>query len=206
MKKRFILFMILFYSIIITPAAYSLDDDILKKNDGFMIVFWDSDSGDIEEIKDLTYPQFIEKIKPLDIVTDGYILKYYWNEQLLEIAQKRYRDDTGTWNIGSSSSFFTIVLNKKIIYYGISRTIQPSFKQKYDDSDYPAITRFSKLSEDTTILALTPKFSPFNTLKDFDEKEQKRILNKEVLKYFEKKGKIFRGKKDLNEILGYEYE
>lgn len=203
MKFELILFMILTYLIIITVEVYPFSDDTYKNNDGFIIVFWDTDSGNIEEITDLTYPQFIKKVKPKEILTEDLILKYFWDEQLLEFDLKKYRNGANSGIIGSSSSFFTIVLNKVIIYHGISRTVIPSFRVKYDDSDYPAITNFPKNEKGTTILAFTPKFSPFDTFKDFDEKEQKKILNQEVLKYFEEKGKIIRGKMNLNEILKY---
>lgn len=205
MKIGQFIFVGIIYSIIITPAVYLLADEAFNKPDGFMILFWNTDSGDIDEgIKNLTYTQLMEKFKPLDMLTDKYILKYYWDEQLLEIDQERYRNETGIWIIGSSSRFFTIVLNGKIMYHGISRTILPSFKQKYDDSNYPAITILAKKTNDTTILALKPKLNPFTTFKEFDKKKQKRILNQEVLEYFEKEGKIVRGKNDLNVILGYQ--
>lgn len=203
MKIDLMLFIIIIYAILITPSVYSFADDTFDNSDGFMILFWDS--GELDEIKNLTYPQLIEKIKPREILTEDYILKYYWDEQLLEFDLEKYRNGADSGIIGINCSFFTIVLNKRIIYHGISRMIIPSVMMKGDDSGYPAITNFPKKNKKTTILALTPSFTPFDTLKDFNVKEQKKILNTEVLKYFEKKGKIIRGKKDLNEILGYKY-
>ena len=82
--------------------------------------------------------------------------------------------------------------------------LRTSIIEKYDDSNYPAIIEIPKKTEDTTILVLQPHFGPLDSLQYFSKKNQQKILNQKVLKYFEKSGKIIRGKKNLNKILGYE--
>lgn len=202
MKYYSTLKMITILIIIIAPTVSSFAEETTNSSDGFRILFWEYDSGELDKgITDLTYSQLMQKLKPLDILTEDMINKYYWDEQVLEINLEKYRSDPSKWIIGTSSLFFTIVLNKDIIYHGISRIMEPEFKQKYDDSDYPALIRKMTNKENIILIALKPKYEPPPALLNYyDEKEQNKILNKKVLEYFKKQGKIVRGKIDFNAI------
>ena len=202
MKYYSTLKMITILIIIIAPTVSSFAKETINSSDGFRILFWDYESGKLDkEITDLTYLQLMKKLKPLDILTEDMINKYYWDEQVLEINLEKYRNDTGHWIIGESSGFFTIVLNNDVLYHGISRIIEPEFKQKYDDSDYPALIHNMTNKENIILIALKPKYEPAPALFNYyDEKEQNKILIKKVLEYFKKQGKIVRGKIDFKAI------
>jgi hypothetical protein len=227
MKINQILFIAFLFVFFITPSTYSLEnnDNESNESEGYRIIFWGTNlkrnPNILEDIKGLTYTQFIanKKIKIASVLPDNFIIKYYWDEQLLEIDHSSWRKYCDEKGMGWYDFFFTIVLNNKIIYHGIDRTFYPSrwpeqireTMWKYDESNYPAIKAVNIKNEDanTKILVLKPRFypNPFDgTLRDYDEKEQKKILNEEILKYFEKSGKIIRGKKDIQKILGHEKE
>ena len=170
------------------------------KSAGFRILFWRG-VKDMKDIKDLTYKQLLSKYRPFEVLSDDYILKYYWDEQVLEIDRKK--GGSLGWIVGSASQYFSIVLNDMIIYHGISRTILFNWERKDDYSNYPAITFKDTHNKDIALLVLKPKFLPiFQYFRDYDEKEKKKILNKDVLKYFKKQGKIIMGKVNIKKIYG----
>jgi hypothetical protein len=202
--KKFILVMIItIFAFIISTAGHGLGNNASSKNNYFEIIFWNYKYNDFEELEKLTYTQLISQYKPAQVLSDKYILKYYWDEQLLEIDNARYLKDTGHQSIGAGK-LFSIILNNKIVYHGIVRTAQFVMKMKYDDSDYPAI--ITKLSSDQNkiILALKPKYFPYyDVFRNYTEKEQRKILHQEVLEYFEKCGKIVRGQINLDTLFKY---
>lgn len=222
MKTGQIIFFIIIYMIFIMPEIYSFAANTSYKPNCFTIMFWDTNINRnpeiLEEIKGLTYSQFIEnkKIKIRANLTDDYIIKYHWDDQLLEIDQAKWEKDrmeTDEEGTGFHSYFFTIVLNEKIIYHGIARIGQTSvwlvrepirkILLKYDRSNYPSITVIGIINEGAiSVLALKPRLGNGIYTREFDEKEQKKILNDDVLEYFKKQGKIVRGKLDLDKHFG----
>ena len=191
---------------ILTPREDSMYNNISYNDSNFEIIFWGSSILDMDVLQKSTFPQLISKFKPLEILSDKYISKYYWDEQLIEFEHKKLIDDTGHVFISSPTGLFSIVLNQEIIYHGISRLNMGSAKDKYDDSNYPAIINQPHINPQIAILALKPRFYPYTDIfRDYDEEEQKNILNQEVLKYFEKEGKIIRGKIELEKVFGYKH-
>jgi hypothetical protein len=175
----------------------------LNDNGNFKLIIWGYSVEDIKDIETLTYRQLISKHIPGGMLSDKYIARYYWDEQLIEYEYYRIKEETGKY-FPMSELFFSIVLNNKIILHGICRTMsERAIKIKYDDSNYPAIVSRRCSNPGNWILALKPRYYPIDSLfRDYDEEEQKRLLNQEVLKYFEAQGKIVRGKMDLNKLFG----
>ena len=185
-----------------TVTGHSMEKRKLNDNSNFMLIFWDYNIEDIMDIETLTYRQLISKYIPLEILSDEYIARYYWDEQLIEFENDRIDEDTGR-TLMLSVGFFSMVLDNKIILHGLNRMLDVSTKRnKYDNSNYPAIILKRCSNPGNLILALKPRYKPERSLfRDYDEEEQKRLLNQEVLKYFEEQGKIVRGKMDLNKLL-----
>ena len=50
----------------------------------------------MEVLQESTYPELISKFEgKLSIISDKYISKYYWDEQLIEFEEDRMEDETG---------------------------------------------------------------------------------------------------------------
>ena len=191
----------------IISTEYSIGMDKSNHDGKFKIIFWDSDISDIKVLQKSNYHQLISKFIPIEILTDEYIIKYYWEEQLIEYEYDRIKKDTGEYFIQCGEGLFSIVFDNKFIYHGISRVgLIQSRELKYDYSKYPAIVEIKTNTPKTSVLALKPRFYPYwNLLSSYDEKVQKGVIkNQEILDYFEKQGKIVLGKVDLKKCLGYE--
>lgn len=172
----------------------------------FKIIFWGSSVSDMNVLQGSIYSQIISKFNPKRILDDKYILKYYWDEQLIEFDNKRIMNDTGKHFIKLEGGLFSVVLNNKFVYHGINELIIMPQKNKFTDSNYPSIISKASINPEILILALKPNNRPLlDIFRDFDKKEQNTILYEEVLKYFEKQGKIIRGKINLDEILRDKY-
>ena len=203
-KLSIILF---FVTMICSLPAYTISSDKLNNDSGdskFKIIFWGDRIKDIQELNGLTYEQCMAKFIPKEILNDKYISKYYWDEQLLEYEFFKIGKDTGEQFI-LTQGYFTIVFDREIIIHGLSKVLINDSARKYDNSDYPVITVKAPINPNNSMFALKPKYFPlFGLLRDHNEKEQKRFLNmftQEIPKYFEKQGKLIRGKIDLDKIL-----
>jgi len=188
------------------PVEYSMSEDKPGNESNFKIIFWISHVLDMEVLQESTYPELISKFEgKLSILSDKYISKYYWDEQLIEFEEDRMENETGRNFPVIGGGLFSIVLNNRFIYHGLCRMLR-SPDDKYYDSNYPTIIEKRSVNPRNRILALKPRYLPMEDIyRDYDEKEQKRILNQEVLNYFEKQGKIVRGKIDLEKLLAYKH-
>ena len=212
MKNGQIILIIIFYVIFITPSIYSFANNTSDMPANFKIIFWDTNlikNPDIlEEIKGISYQQFIvnKKIELRRILPDDNIIKYHWDDQLIEIDLINWEKYLTEKKFNKYGFFFTIVLNEKIIYHGFNGLNHPllwpeqirKILLKYNESDYPSINAIGINNESTISLwALNPRSGVYLHFREYDKKEQEKILNKEVFEYFEKKGKIVRGNLDL---------
>jgi hypothetical protein len=177
-------------------------DHIYSK--GFTIVFWGTDVDSTEDLEKSQFDELLLKHTPDKKVEDKDILRYYWDEQLIEIDYKSIDGRPG-YPVSISGKFFSLVLNNKIVFHGLNKTgllLRVARKQEYDDSNYPAMISFRCTNDKNAILALKPKFLPRSSIfRMYSEQDQRRILHPEVLKHFEKQGKIIRGTIDLRGLL-----
>lgn len=185
-----------------TVAGHSMEKKNLDDNSKFKLIIWDN-VEDITDIQTLSYRELTSRYIPFSILSDKYIAKYYWDEQLIEYEYDRLQESP-VENFSLSNGFFSIVLDNKIILHGLSRMIDLSpIKSEYDDRNFPVILLRRCSHQGNWILALKPRYYPKGSLfRDYDEEDQKGLLNQEVLKYFEAQGKIVRGKMDLNKLFG----
>ena len=207
MKIKSLFLVILSLSIFLAMGCVMKENSLAHKNNvnSFEILFWSNENMSIEDLQALTFNQIIAKYSPQYIVSDQFIEKYYWDEQLIEFqcnSEQGYR----CRNHFPGWGFFTIVLNNKIIYHGLERTLLPgpALKSKHSDSerDYPAIVLLDCKDQENAVLAIQPKLNRLmKTFRNYDGKEKNNLLNQEVLKYFLKQGKIVRGKIDLETTL-----
>ena len=198
MQYEHIVFIILVLTVSRTNSI-NLEKEI--ECESFEFILWNYETVDIEEIQKLDYYELFEKCTPRFILTDKYIYKYYWDEQLIEFEDDKLKEETGD-NLPISVGVFTIVLKGKVIYNGICRMIIPARKMKYDDSDYPAVRVLNSANSKNLILALTPRFYPLLYIfRDYPAEEQEKLLNKDIYYYFKEIGKLVEGKVNLREIL-----
>lgn len=169
----------------------------------FKIIFWDNDVNSLEELQTSEFVEFLSKHAPFITLGENNILKYYWDEQLIEIDYKSIKGDKD-YAVISQGRYFSLVLNNIAVYHGLNRTgfIHTALTKQYDDSDYPALILEDCKNDKKVILALKPRYLPsLDLFREYDEKEQKKLLRPEVLKHFEEQGKIIRGKIDLKNLL-----
>jgi hypothetical protein len=173
----------------------------------YKIFIWDHDVNNMDELQELTYNQLTSKYIPRQTLSSKSVFKYYWDEQLIEFENDKIKDEVGH-DFTISEGLFSIVLDKKVVYHGLNKTGDLSaIKFIYDDKGYPALVHLGSMNPKKTILAIQPKYSPLpKILRDYPEIEQKRLLNQEVFKHFEKQGKIVRGKIDLRNLLKNYYK
>jgi len=206
MKLYFFYISIVLFSIMFI-ACFSMDKNKVKDhiyNKGFTIVFWGMDVDSIEDLEKSQFDELLLKHTPDKKVEDKDILRYYWDEQLIEIDYKSIDGRPG-FPVEISGKFFSLVLNNKIVFHGLNRTgldILVARMREYDDSDYPAMISFRCTNDKNAILALKPKYLQISSIfRMYSEQDQRRILHPEVLEHFEKQGKIIRGTIDLRGLL-----
>ncbi|MFC1841305.1 hypothetical protein ACFL1N_17180 [Thermodesulfobacteriota bacterium] len=201
MKKLFFFFIVgIILCVFIAEVTMGKDNIVKGDNPQYRIFFWGDSIKDMGELEKLTYVQCVKKIRPDKILSDDNIIRYYWDEQLIEYAYKKIKD-----KFDDRGSFFTIVLGDKIIYHGLNKVQSNILAKwhKYSGTDYPVIIEIPSSNPNNLILALKPKDDyNFGTLRDFEKKEHKKILNKDVLEYFKQQGKIVRGKIDFEAVTG----
>jgi len=201
MKFKILVLKILLIFLIL-PVDLSMSKDKSSNDGNFKIIFWGSNVSDMDMLENYSYSQLISKYDPLQILSDKHIVKYYWDEQLIEYDYNKLKEDSGNYFI-LTLGLFSIVLKNDIIYHGINRTNMTAVKWKYDDSNYPALIGEGCVHPGSQILVLKPRYLPASFyFKDYDKAEREAILNNDVLKYFEDKGKIIRGKIDLKKLFG----
>ena len=77
-------------------------------------------------------------------------------------------------------------------------------KYRYEDSNYPGLIIEDSVHPECYTLVLKPRYLPSSFyFRDYNKVEREAILNGDVLKYFEDKGKIVRGKIDIDKLFGY---
>ena len=192
-------FIYLFIIFMVTNGS-SLTMGNMPKSESYQIIFWDDKTKEFEDILGLDLKVLLKKNSPLFILTDKYIHKYYWDEQLIEIEYDKIKEDTGDY-FPMSTSIFTIVLDGSILYHGMSRFVIGAMIREYDDHNYPVIVGRRSINPNNFILALKPKFYPIGDIfRDYPAEEQQKLLNMDVYKYFKEMGKIVEGRVDLTKI------
>lgn len=192
--------------VFIISSGYVLSKNKIDGNNNFKLIFWEGKINKIEDLKRVSYTKLIKKYNIVQVINDGYIIKYYWDEQLIEIDYKKFVNDTGKHSLGPGE-FFSIVVNNEVIYSGIVKTREPVMPGRYSVRNYPDIVYYPTIktipcnNPEHIILTIIPNYLHRGAiLRDYPEREQQNLFVPEVLKYFEEQDKIVRGKIDINKL------
>ena len=192
--------------VFIIPSELVLSKNKIDGNNNFKLIFWEGNVNKIEELKRVSYIKLINKYNIRQVITDDYFIKYYWDEQLIEIDYKKFVNYTGKHSLGAGD-FFSIVVNNEVMYSGIVRIMEPVMPRKYSESNYPDIINYPVIkiipcaNPEHVILAIKPNYQHSGSiLRDYPEREQQKLFVPEVLKYFEEQDKIVRGKIDIDKL------
>lgn len=179
----------------------------ISKDDPVKIIFWKISESEFDTLKETGHEKFLEEDKVIYILTDKYISKYYWEEQIFEIEYDKIKEETGEY-FPYSYGFFTIMLNNKILCHGLNRLTKSARKNKYDDYSLPTIVELGSIDSTKMLIALKPYYLPIDDIfREYSKQDQKKLLDElgsEVYNHFKEAGKMVEGKVDLKKILSKE--
>ena len=180
------------------------------------IVLWDYTSG--FEYKDLQKTRLVNMskyIKIYEMMPFDDITKYYWDEQVFIMPSTFYYEerDYETKSLklflkgDGGSMFFSLVVDGAIVLNGLSRLLYTgAMAHPYDDSKN--IPRLVKWEEGELVFL---RFVFVNFLADTVWHDAERfnqnveiLFNDEVYRYFERSGKLIRGRFDFFDIIDRE--
>jgi len=200
LRKKILLFFIILIFTILTLTCN-------KANQDFMIIFWNPyklDKDKFEDIRNMTYQELNDEYEKMSIILEDSIIKYYWDEQMVEVNMKLLSEKTRKDFIPGHLGLFSIVLNDEIILNGRNRTVILPNKSPDDKKDIPVIQCDGTYKTEKWFFLLKPKYQRmYLTFKDFNEEERERFLNQlnQIYDYFNLRGKIVRGTVDLSALL-----
>lgn len=169
------------------------------KQEGFLLIFWKNSPADrLEELERLTYGKLIKRYEQLESISDRHILRYYWDEQVIEIDEKLLFEDNGVGLTGSESGFFSIILDGKVIMNGLNRTIISSTPSASASGEIPVIQLDVDYNNSRLYLVLKPRYEKsYFTYRDYSEEEQQRVAIPELRTHFNETGKMVEGPFEL---------